>query len=76
MRDLSGNILLTFPRQLNADDADLTIESVAVLTGTWAPATATRLTSVTVGNVATETWQVAPPVPGTPFFVRLNATLR
>ncbi len=75
-RDVSGNVLLTFPRALNADDAILTIESTATLAGTWATATATRLSSTTVGDIATETWQIPPPPGSTGFYARLKAALR
>ena len=76
VREVSGDVLLTFPRVLNADDAVLTIEAVATPTGAWAPATAALVTSTTAGNIATETWRITVP-PGSPaYFVRLKATPR
>ncbi len=75
-RDVSGNVLLTFPRALDADDAILSIESTATVTGGWIAAAATRLSSTTVGDIATETWQIFPPLGSTAFYVRLKATLR
>ncbi len=75
-RDVLGNILFTFPRAMNADDAILTIEITPALTTAWTTATATHLSSTTLGDIATETWQITPP-PGSPtYYVRLKATLR
>jgi hypothetical protein len=75
-RDVSGNYLFTFPRALNADDVILTIEAALVPGGTWLPATATKISSVSAGNIATETWQVLPAAGSPTFFVRLKAALR
>jgi hypothetical protein len=75
-RDALGNILLTFPRVLNADDVILSIESVTALGGMWAPADATLQVSGVSGNVATETWRVIPPSGVSAFFVRLKGTQR
>ncbi len=75
-RDVSGNVLFTFPHAVNADDVILMIESTAALGSGWATATATKLSSTTLGDIATETWQITPPPGGTGFYVRLKATLR
>ena len=71
-----GHLIMIFNRQVNADDADLTIESVADLSGTWAPATAVKTDDTTIGTLRTETWQVTPPVGTAKYFVRLKATMR
>ena len=76
VREVSGDVLFTFPRALNADDAILSIESVAALTGTWAPAAAALVTSTTAGSIATETWRVTVPPGSASFFIRLKATPR
>jgi hypothetical protein len=75
-RDAFGNLTLVFTRRANADDADLTIESVADLASPWATATANKVSDSSVGTLRTETWTVTPPVGATKFFVRLKATLR
>jgi hypothetical protein len=72
----AGNCFLTFTRPVNADDTTLAIEATTAPGGTWTPANAVRISSVIVGNVATETWQLVPPVGSTTFFARLKATLR
>jgi hypothetical protein len=75
-KDGLGRWLLTFPRAVNADDSVLTIESVTTLDEVWAPATATLISSITVGNTDVETWQLSPPAGAPTFFARIKATLR
>ena len=74
--DGSGRWLLSVPRRLNADDAVLTIETAATPGSSWVPAETRLEASILHGEIATESWEITPPVGASSFFIRVRATLR